>query len=91
MSAARAPSEPPKAAPAARKEAPPATEWDIGHIRVPEAGETASVDSPARALQSQLERRLQQTGPSSARRVMATVLVLCLACWLAGFWLVSAL
>ncbi|MEZ5954604.1 MAG: hypothetical protein R3C13_09905 [Hyphomonas sp.] len=92
MSAARAPSDPPSAKPVPRKADQDAVGGTAAaHIRVPDAAERGRTESPARKLQSHLESRLQEPKKYPARYVTATVLVLCLSCWLAGFWLVTSL
>ncbi|MEQ9435997.1 hypothetical protein [Hyphomonas sp.] len=49
------------------------------------------VASPAHALQARIVSELSRPSRRSARRIVATLLVLCLSTWLAGFVLYSAL
>jgi hypothetical protein len=43
------------------------------------------VASPAHALQARIAAELTKPSRMSARRIAATILVLCLSTWLAGF------
>jgi len=90
MSAARAPLDPKHAMPVpeagTRQE-----EAAASHLKVPAGPSATEVESPARLLQSELEYRLRQEGRIPARYVTATVLVLCLSCWLAVYWLVTSI
>jgi len=49
------------------------------------------VASPAHALQARIVSELSRPNRRSVRRVVATLLVLCLSTWFAGFVLYSAL
>jgi hypothetical protein len=49
------------------------------------------VASPAHALQALLAAELTRPKRMSLRRIMSTLLVLCLSTWLAGFILYAAL
>lgn len=49
------------------------------------------VASPAHALQARIASELVRPGRRSVHRVLATLLVLCLSTWLAGFVLYAAL
>ncbi|HPE47089.1 MAG TPA: hypothetical protein PLR76_01785 [Hyphomonas sp.] len=90
MSAARAPLDPDNATPVpdgeARQDGTVAS-----HLKVPSGTHVSDIESPARQLQSELEYRLRQEGRFPARYVTATVLVLCLSCWLAVYWLVTSI
>ncbi|MCA8900708.1 MAG: hypothetical protein KDA53_05605 [Hyphomonas sp.] len=87
MSAVRAPQQPDPhksgSQPAGQDSAAP-------HLRLPGGSERAEGESPARQLQSHLAERLAPRPGGNAQRVMATLLILCLSCWLAGYWLVTS-
>ena len=58
---------------------------------VEQHGSPQHVASPAHALQARLAAELTRPKRMSLRRIMSTLLVLCLSTWLAGFILYAAL
>ncbi len=62
--------------------------------KLAEASEVGNVDSersPALALQDRLKESLEAPADMSSRRVLATFLVVCLSCWVAGIGLYAML